>query len=396
MANKKNNGYLKKKTKRAEILFESDEDILRRAEDRLEQDAYIISPAYRVENFSKGMKLMQQLPAEPEAKELYSRFAALKKEAEGEKKAFALERAKLHLSQAQTEDEFHKCAEEFSALKDYEDAQAFMEQAHSQEMNLHRKGNRGTAVFIAVLILIAVCAAWFYYSGLAGYAIARVEGANGLYESARNRFRMLGDFLDSEEMAELYDEKYQGSLREEEKVMLSQANEGEKVEFGDYTWVVYEKEGTQLTLILEKAAKKNGVFAPAAYNDKAGDVTWEESSLREYLNSEGLKAFSDTERSALIGMEFTPSSNEAYGTNGGNAVTDLIRIPDIDMMQEYLRKEYYSTCGSDVWLCSPGQTGSAAAFVTRSGLIMEYGDDVTDASMGILPVVKVDYELVGN
>ena len=121
--------YLKSKRKKEEVLFESEEDILRRARRKMEADQFIISPAYRIENFRQAEKLVSQIPDYEEAGELKEQFRSKRQKAELEKKEWDLRRAHLHFDQARTEDEFKKVQEEFSLLGDYGDAAHFCEQA---------------------------------------------------------------------------------------------------------------------------------------------------------------------------------------------------------------------------------------------------------------------------
>ena len=79
--------YLKSKRKKEEVLFESEEDILRRARRKMEADQFIISPAYRIENFRQAEKLVSQIPDYEEAGELKEQFRSKRKKAELEKRS---------------------------------------------------------------------------------------------------------------------------------------------------------------------------------------------------------------------------------------------------------------------------------------------------------------------
>ena len=46
--------------------------------------------------------------------------------------------------------------------------------------------------------------------------------------------------------------------------------------------------------------------------------------------------------------------------------------------------------GVDMWLSTPGHDLESAAYLTRDGVVMYYGDDVADDSLSACPVVTVD------
>ena len=394
MAKIKFNEYLKNKEKQEEILFESDEDIIRRARDRKEADPFIVSADYRIENYKQGEKLIAQVEDYPGAEELLQEFREGRKAAASEKKEADLRLARLHLEEACTEDEFNKVRKEAAALNGYKDAKALEEEAARKAEACRKKTTRGRVLRLIVLLLLIGAAAWFFFSGLFSYAVAKAEGMAGIYVSARNRFEKMGDFLDAREQAEYYDQKYLKQRELQEKSSLSDAEPGDTVDFGGFTWIVAGKEDTELTLVL-KTISSDGVFGPAAYEAEQKETTWAESSLRQYLNTEALEEFAPAEQAAMIARPYTPCDNPSYGTSGGSASEDLLRIPDIEEAQSFLDDELFSAPGADVWLSSPGHDGGSAAFLTKGGSVMEYGNDVSD-KLSILAVTVVDYTKLGQ
>ena len=95
-------------------------------------------------------------------------------------------------------------------------------------------------------------------------------------------------------------------------------------------------------------------------------------------------------------MKHTPSENRKYGTDGGPETEDLIRIPDSEEAEEFLKKKLFSGPGADVWLCSPGHGEGTASFLTKNGELIEYGNDVTDDSLSVLALICVDYSKLGQ
>ena len=394
MAKIRFNDYLKKKNKQTEILFESDEDIIRRVRGRMEADAYIVSPDYRIENYRQSEKLISQIEDYPGAEDLLKEFRSGREKAEQEKKAHDLKLAEQHYHDACTEDEFRKVQKEAAALGEYENAKTIETEAAAKADVCRRKTTRKRWILLVVILALAAAAAAFVFSGMFSYMIARVEGMAGVYVSARNRFEKMGDFLDAKEQADYDNQKYLKQREKQEKSSLSDAEAGDTVDFGGFTWIVADREDTFLTLIL-KTIDPEDVFGAAAYHESAQDVTWADSTLRKYLNTEVLEAFAPAECEAMQPQTHTPCANSAYGTDGGEQTEDVIRIPDVEEAEGYMEEELFSAPDKDVWLCTPGHDGSTAVFLTRGGRIMEYGNDVSDV-LGILAVVTVDYSKLGQ
>lgn len=387
--------YLNKKKKKEEVLFESDEDILRRARDRMEADQFIVSPAYRIENYRQAEKLVMQIPDDARARELKEQFDLGRQKAEQEKKAADLKAAHLHFEEAATEDEFRKVEKESAALGEYEDAQQLCARAKEQADAFARKTNRKRITHLAAVLIMAAAVVLLFSSGLMGYAAAKLEGMAGVYVSARNRFMKMGDFLDARQQAEYYNQKYLKQRELEEKTVLGDAQVGDTVDFGEFTWVVLEKEDTQLQLILKTIDRKD-IFGPRAFAEDPEEAFWSECSLREYLNTEALSAFAPAEQEAMVLMEHAPSANRKYGTQGGPAAQDKIRIPDSEEAARYKKEKLFTTPGADVWLSTPGHEEGTAAFLTKDGRLMDYGNDAADDSLSVLAMIRVDYSKLGQ
>lgn len=392
---KRRSGYKRKKD---EAIFESNENILKRIYGRIDADPYIVSPGYRIENITQCENLARQISDEPEVPELMREFEAGLKRAEAEEKEHALAAARQHYHDACTEDEYRKVQGEFAALTDCREAEELGREAASKADRLRRKTNTARAIRVTAVLAIAAALIWMWACGFFSYMMAWAEGKAGIYLSARNRFESLGDFLDSAEKADYYDQLLSRQEQEEEKGSLEDARPGDEVEFADLTWKVVGSDGSKLTLLL-KSIDSDGVFGPTAYKeisdkDDGKSVTWADSSLREYLNTDALDAFSEQERSAMILQTHKPSSNSVYGTGGGRETEDLIRIPDAQEAQQFKRKGYYGAPPEDVWLCTPGSNDGTAVFWTKNGKIIDYGDDTAD-TLSIAAMITVDYTKLG-
>ena len=140
------------------------------------------------------------------------------------------------------------------------------------------------------------------------------------------------------------------------------------------------------------------------YNKTKTAVTWEQCTLRTWLNNEFVnKAFSDEEQSVILTTAVDNSKSQGYSgwnTNGGNNTQDKVFLLSYAEANKYFGVEHYSVNGSDKntrsrvaptayatkqgastinsstadgqaagwwWLRSPGNNQSYAAFVGIGG-----------------------------
>lgn len=83
------------------------------------------------------------------------------------------------------------------------------------------------------------------------------------------------------------------------------------------------------------------------YNTEAINVTWETSSLRNWLNNDFYNtAFSDSDKNQIITASISTPDNPYYGTEGGNDTEDKVFCMSIEETQQYYefsfwRDDYY-------------------------------------------------------
>lgn len=145
-----------------------------------------------------------------------------------------------------------------------------------------------------------------------------------------------------------------------------------------------------------------------AYHWDAVPVTWENCSLRQYLNSNFYNGvFNDSERS-LIAQTWLSNPNSIYGTYGGNDTFDNVFLLSIDELRYYfpgeasrkasptaLARSHGAYGTADVncawwWLRSPGQASGAASSVNSIGVLLDTGPIVSDVTGMIRPAIWVN------
>lgn len=124
----------------------------------------------------------------------------------------------------------------------------------------------------------------------------------------------------------------------EEFAGIPSCNVGDTVFFGSYEqdnntengpeeieWIVLDTEGGNALLL-----SKYGLDAQP-YNSGSEAVTWENSSLRKWLNDTFYKsAFSESKRKEIVPVTNVNPDNRKWGTSGGNDTEDTIFLLSID------------------------------------------------------------------
>ena len=157
---------------------------------------------------------------------------------------------------------------------------------------------------------------------------------------------------------------------------------------GNYIgWRVLSEKDDGFLLISDK------VLDYMPYNVEYLNVTWEDSSLREYLNGTFYEDnFSESEKEHIELSLISNAGNSEYGSIVGNDTLDYFYLLSMEEAEEYFetdedRRAVYLSDGSAAywWLRTPGQYNTTASLVLAVGIIKESGMDV-DIERGVRPV----------
>ena len=201
---------------------------------------------------------------------------------------------------------------------------------------------------------------------------------------------------------------------------------GDYVTFGSYEqdndtvngkeaieWQVLDKKDDHVLLI-----SKYGLDSEP-YNESFADVTWENCTLRNWLNNTFLQeAFTPQERAAILSVTISNPDNPAWGTKGGNDTQDQVFLLSIDEAERYFtdnedRKTvptvyaveqgvrqylgiYEEDCKKDgtgccAWfLRSPGWYSNHSSYVTFNGTIFDRFRNVDSTEEAVRPALWVD------
>ena len=162
--------------------------------------------------------------------------------------------------------------------------------------------------------------------------------------------------------------------------------------FGSFA---YEEDGTKRPIkwrVLERTSNKALIITERGivvkpFNDVKKDVTWQTSTLRNWLNNEFLNtAFTNREKKLILETTVTADKNPNYSTDPGKDTQDKVFLLSVQEAEKYFssniarqvkatpyaRKQgaYSGVYGYFwLWLRSPGRTSSGAAGVRSDGAI---------------------------
>ena len=192
---------------------------------------------------------------------------------------------------------------------------------------------------------------------------------------------------------------------------------GDIIEFGSYyqddlsrktpiKWRVLDIQDGKALLISEL------LLDAQPYNKEVEDITWENSSIRHWLNNEFInEAFTQSEQNKINLTYIYNNDNVQYGTKGGNNTQDKIFLLSLDEVNKYLPNENQraikvseyakkrgayvcelSRCsGNGFWrLRSPGGEQYYAALVADDGKIIAMGDYADDNNYPVRPALYIN------
>jgi len=179
---------------------------------------------------------------------------------------------------------------------------------------------------------------------------------------------------------------------------------GDMIPFGAYQWRVLDIQGGRALLISQN------ILEQRAYNTSPVDITWENCSLRAYLNGDFYNTFSVADRNRIVQVTNVNANNQWFGTHGGANTQDRIFLLSLaEVVQyfgdsgqlsnrppyaEYISDQYNSNRMATLdgwafwfWLRSPGFYSYRASNVFGSGGIGVDGGDVDLFNGGVRPAL---------
>ncbi|MBR3057509.1 MAG: hypothetical protein IKG93_06010 [Clostridiales bacterium] len=151
----------------------------------------------------------------------------------------------------------------------------------------------------------------------------------------------------------------------------------------DIEWIILAKEDNKILVTSKWALDQK------PYNETRTDVTWENCTLRQWLNGSFYDtAFTEDEKSHILSSTISDRENPEYGTAPGNSTSDKVFVLSIDEYEKYFAWEEEHHCARtdyclkksvspdgvwSIWLRSPGYTAKHAAYIEYGGITNTYG-----------------------
>ena len=177
-------------------------------------------------------------------------------------------------------------------------------------------------------------------------------------------------------------------------------------------WRVLKNDGSTLFVLAERGLDcKN-------YNEEFISVTWEDCTIRDWLNDSFYQtAFTSEEQDAVVSETVVNENNPKYGTEGGKNTNDKVCLlsigdaadPSYGFCEDYNThsvsrrmnsSDYAHARGayksideygdSSWWLRSPGSTADSAANVVNFGGVYGDGCSVHNINVAIVPALHIN------
>lgn len=265
-----------------------------------------------------------------------------------------------------------------------------------------------TPIVCAIVAFIIVLNAVIIPNGKYNDAVALMDA--GVLDEAYSIFIELENYKDAADKA---DDIRLIKFKEQ----LKDIKVGNYIKFGAYEQDNNTSNGKEDVewLVLEVKDGKALVISKYAldckpYNTSYTDVTWENCTLRRWLNNDFINAaFSAEEKSMIPTVTVSADNNPDYSTNPGNTTQDQVFLLSITEANKYFSSDSARQCkpteyavagGAYVdsnngncwwWLRSPGNAYGYAAVVDRGGGgVFAYGLDVRYDGSAVRPALWID------
>ena len=327
---------------------------------------------------------------------------------------YAIMRLKTIRDWKDSEEKIEECYAKIRDIKDKnQEVKAEEDKAqedHKIQVEAKKKKDAKQGMII-ILIVVAIVIAGLIWGVLALVKLFTVTIPTNKYENAMNLISQgeyvesyeilikLKDFKDSKEQVEAIQVKRY-------KQIVSRGEVGQLVDLGTYqgegiTWIIMDKDGDKVLLL-----SKYGLET-LPYNESDENITWEECSLRTWLNGEFYNdAFEKWEKDLILTSTVTADKNPNHmDVNPGNDTQDNIFLLSVIEVEKYFGDGSTRMYGTaylreklgksqkqyiDWWTRTPGYKSNLAVNVGSWGYA---GMDVDWEGYGVRPAMWIDVSI---
>ena len=242
--------------------------------------------------------------------------------------------------------EWDKAIEAFTALDGYEDSTKYLTYINALQAAENGQYDAAVSIFDDLADFLDSRQLSVYYQ-------ARQCEKNQAYEQAETLYQSLDGFKDSTErltvLAPVIAERAAAKAARDAKFQM-----GSTITFGRYPqtregtdstpieWLILDRDGDK-ALLLSRYGLEN-----QPYNVEWTDTTWENCTLRAWLNDDFLKkAFSAEEQNAVCETLISNEKNQGYAawnTDGGDDTQDKIFLLSFAEVNQYFGVVYNESC----------------------------------------------------
>ena len=401
----------KKEKKTKEVLEQERESDYQNAVELMEAIQCMSSYKNKIDMYLTVVKRFEQLSDYKDSKELAkecNQLALLTKE---EVKAQAYKDGKRLLKQAKTKDEYMDARTKFQKIHGYLDADNLAKKCEESISLLEKKSENKKLLTNTIIVLVILTMVLGMKSTHGKYYLGNILQLTHAYNPAIKFYNRTIDFKDSRDRISQCE--YQNGIKAMaakdyknaqkafesagyykdsdakkvvmEKESIKNSEVGDTINIGEKRWRILEIQDNQAFLL------KDPPLPNMAYSIDEGAVTWEQSSLRRWLNSEYLEDnFTKAEKNNIVPTSVKNEKNSFYGTDGGNDTQDYIYLLSIEEISRY--NELIPNSKHDSWLRSPGNQQNTAAFLSTDGIAMVYGYEATSEDFKLMPVMWFDLD----
>lgn len=168
-------------------------------------------------------------------------------------------------------------------------------------------------------------------------------------------------------------------------------------------WIVVKADGSKRVLL--SLYGLNSI----AYNEEEGSITWEDASLRGWLNGTFYEAaFDENEKKSIVTYDAVADKNYKFAVNAGNDTRDNVFLPSIPEINQYFYRDTLRVCyptqyalnnGASYdldtgacwwWLRTSGRGSIYASYVNNEGNVRAYGYPAIQVDNVVRPAIVLD------
>ena len=366
--------------KDSKIIYASQAQLYEKALQKMNADTVIVQHAYKAENYSIAAAMFEEVGDYLDARELAQRCRTLAEETKADELETLYQRCADRIKDPlvyKDSDKLRKLISQLETINGYKDAGEMLKDCKSRLQKKDRKRKIKIRTTLAVLVLLIILGIEGLHTGFIKYYAGIAMLKYGKAETAEKVFRSLAGYKDADEY-----------LQQAEMTRFKYAKAGETVSFGDFKWLILDVQKNVTTMIAVEI-EKDHMFYSVPFNEEGGETTWEDSSLRNWLNNEVYETcFSDNERMHMLSQTCERSENPEYGTSyeGTEEYLSILSVEQADMFKEELGK-----LSLDFWVRTPGDDMSRAVYYSGGAHIIRlYGCPVESDQVAVRPVIRVD------